>query len=196
MPKKINMLYKRIGKLTVIECLGKKTRKTNLNKTDIYWNCLCDCGKTKEVPTSHLTKGNTKSCGCLIIENALKTVKFAHKVNKLPDGEAAFNEIYSVYKRTAENRNLNFELTKDQCKQLFKANCNYCGIKPSNLNKYYKNEIFKYNGIDRLNNDIGYKIDNVVTCCHICNWMKKDLSKIHFLEHIDKIHYYGKGKDE
>jgi hypothetical protein len=29
------------------------------------WNCLCDCGKTKEVRGSSLKNGNTKSCGCL-----------------------------------------------------------------------------------------------------------------------------------
>lgn len=29
------------------------------------WRCLCDCGKTAFVPASALTKGQTRSCGCL-----------------------------------------------------------------------------------------------------------------------------------
>lgn len=29
------------------------------------WKCLCDCGQTSKVPTTHLTTGHTKSCGCM-----------------------------------------------------------------------------------------------------------------------------------
>lgn len=31
-----------------------------------YWKCLCDCGNITYVSTSHLIKGDTKGCGCLI----------------------------------------------------------------------------------------------------------------------------------
>jgi hypothetical protein len=30
-----------------------------------YWVCLCDCGRTKSIPMASLTRGNTRSCGCL-----------------------------------------------------------------------------------------------------------------------------------
>lgn len=29
------------------------------------WLCLCDCGKTSKVTTTHLKTGHTKSCGCM-----------------------------------------------------------------------------------------------------------------------------------
>jgi hypothetical protein len=29
-----------------------------------------------------------------------------------------------------------------------------------------------YNGVDRVNNDFGYSIDNCVSCCKVCNRMK------------------------
>lgn len=32
------------------------------------WHCRCQCGNEKDVPTSSLTCGNSKSCGCLQIE--------------------------------------------------------------------------------------------------------------------------------
>lgn len=35
-----------------------------------YWNCLCDCGKTKAIEGSHLGNGHTRSCGCLHREKA------------------------------------------------------------------------------------------------------------------------------
>lgn len=55
-----NLINQRFGKLTVIE----DTKKQNSHGSKIYL-CQCDCGKTIEVDTNHLTTGNTQSCGCL-----------------------------------------------------------------------------------------------------------------------------------
>ena len=30
-----------------------------------YWQCLCDCGTQRIVPSDHLKRGHTSSCGCL-----------------------------------------------------------------------------------------------------------------------------------
>jgi hypothetical protein len=30
-----------------------------------YWNCLCECGNTKEIKYTHLSRGKIQSCGCL-----------------------------------------------------------------------------------------------------------------------------------
>lgn len=46
---------KRYGKLTAIRQLT--------DSGDIVWECLCDCGKTKNILSSWLSSG-TKSCGC------------------------------------------------------------------------------------------------------------------------------------
>lgn len=35
-----------------------------------YWECLCDCGKTHIVCGTSLTRGSTRSCGCLHDEKA------------------------------------------------------------------------------------------------------------------------------
>ena len=34
----------------------------------VVWLCRCSCGNEKEVPTSQLIQGHTKSCGCLAAE--------------------------------------------------------------------------------------------------------------------------------
>ena len=47
---------------------------------------------------------------------------------------------------------------------------------------------FPTNGIDRMNNNIGYEISNVVPCCSVCNKMKSSLSKEEFLTQICKIY--------
>lgn len=55
---------KQFGRLTVVG----KARNRNKNG-DILWNCLCECGNKIRVRTASLNNGNTKSCGCLKINN-------------------------------------------------------------------------------------------------------------------------------
>lgn len=56
--RKLKILGKVFGKLTVIEYLYLKNGKT-------YWTCKCSCGNTKETRGVYLTRGVTRSCGCL-----------------------------------------------------------------------------------------------------------------------------------
>ena len=50
-----NMRY---GRLTTVECLGKKGK-------EYIWLLKCDCGNTVILPVSSFCGGNTRSCGCL-----------------------------------------------------------------------------------------------------------------------------------
>lgn len=56
MPKIIDLTNMKFGKLTVV------SRTTS--KHPIMWECLCECGKSKEVYSAYLRYGETKSCGC------------------------------------------------------------------------------------------------------------------------------------
>lgn len=55
---------KRFGKLTVTSPSSVKT-----SSGQKMWNCLCDCGNKARVRSASLNNGNTKSCGCLKINN-------------------------------------------------------------------------------------------------------------------------------
>ena len=57
MPKALDITNQRFGKLVAISKAASKSGKT-------YWLCKCDCGNEKEIQTSHLIDGRTKSCGC------------------------------------------------------------------------------------------------------------------------------------
>lgn len=57
MPKALDLTGKRYGILTVDHKMPSHNGHT-------YWWCKCDCGNEKEVQTSNLTCGLTKSCGC------------------------------------------------------------------------------------------------------------------------------------
>lgn len=56
MGKLIDLTGQRFGKLTVLNKLPFRNKKT-------YWKCQCDCGKIKEVRGDHLRGGYIKSCG-------------------------------------------------------------------------------------------------------------------------------------
>lgn len=62
---------KKFGRLTVIKYAGKRNvpdRTKRNGAVNLYWLCQCDCGKSCIVTRAVLTKGSTKSCGCLNID--------------------------------------------------------------------------------------------------------------------------------
>ena len=62
----LSLYDQRFGKLVAIEPRG-----SNKNK-QILWLCLCDCGNEVIVEGRALKAGQTKSCGCLALEQAKK----------------------------------------------------------------------------------------------------------------------------
>lgn len=56
--------------------------------------------------------------------------------------------------------------------------CHYCGIAESDLPRVrMKSQIqrgVKVMGVDRVDSDLGYQLDNLVPCCFVCNQIKGD----------------------
>lgn len=91
-------------------------------------------------------------------------------------------------RRHAISAGREFNLTVDECYDLFSKNCHYCGASPSNVAKHPGNNgNFIYNGIDRMNNRLGYSIDNVVTCCKICNRAKNNMGYDEFILYLNNL---------
>ena len=86
---------------------------------------------------------------------------------------------FSSYKYGANKRNLEFELSSEQFKNITNHSCYYCGSIESI-------------GIDRVDNNIGYLLENVVPCCKFCNLAKHKLSTDEFISHVKKIHNHLK----
>ena len=165
----------KFNRLTVISVISKPVGITNIQKVR-FLECLCECGNTTIVKKHDVLSSKTKSCGCFQKEWAL-----------LEDDEAPFREVINRYKQTARIKNLEFNLSKEIFRELFKSNCYYCGGKPSNVKTSWTGVIFTYNGIDRIDSSKGYIEYNVVSCCKICNYAKRDMSQAEFLEWIDRI---------
>lgn len=63
MPKKLNIIGEKYSRLTV---LRKGTDYVSPNgRKETKYVCQCECGTVKEIRTSALRSGYTKSCGCL-----------------------------------------------------------------------------------------------------------------------------------
>ena len=59
---------------------------------------------------------------------------------------------------------------------------------------YYCGSIIETVGVDRVDNNKGYTLDNVVPCCSKCNYMKNSNTEKEFLEHVEKIHDFNFSK--
>lgn len=121
-----------------------------------------------------MRNGNTKSCGCLSQEVKLS--------RQLPNNRGVINHIILQYKRHAKDRELSWELSYEQVEKLINAPCYYCGTERSN-HKVTKNckEGYDHNGIDRIDSSKGYTPNNVVSCCKICNYAKRDMDQKDFI---------------
>lgn len=174
----------KFGYLTIISYSDRilKNGKKSLSE----WKCECECGNITHQRTTRLKKIQNISCGCknkIIIAN--RFIK--------PNNQAAINVIYKNYRTGANRRNYDFLLTKDEFKTLIEDKCYYCGIEHSMIcdtrRKIYSND-YMYNGIDRIDNNIGYIITNCVTCCKICNNAKNTLTKSEFINWISRVYNY------
>lgn len=61
--RRLDLTGNRYGKLTVLS--RAESKLGTCGKKFTMWLCQCDCGRTKEIMTSSLVKGSTRSCGCL-----------------------------------------------------------------------------------------------------------------------------------
>lgn len=102
---------------------------------------------------------------------------------------------YCYYRNGAISRNLDWQLSEEDFKNLTLQNCHYCGCEPCRMQKVWsdrrKEERLPLNGIDRVDPTKGYTKDNCVTCCKMCNQMKLDYDLNTFLNKIKDIYKYS-----
>lgn len=195
-------LGEKFGKLLVIESDGCYVYPCGKRK-DPKFKCLCDCGNVVNVRRANLRSGNTMSCGCLLAEHASSMGKHYGRINASPRMVDTVEQFWSayikVYEKGARGRKHEWSLSRDAVINVASSNCHYCGAIPKpNLmtkNQYYAaakkhnsaiNEVYanskvvNTNGLDRVNNNLGYTFDNVVPCCKICNFAKSTMNKDEF----------------
>lgn len=142
------------------------------------FRCRCHCGRIWVTCMGSLTSGLTTSCRC--------THQPCHT------GSRGGNRVLSVYRHRAKREKHEWSLGDAEFLTIVVKPCAYCGVEPQNISRDYRGRAtdFKYSGIDRVDNSLGYTSENSVPCCIICNKAKRDLSKEDFLKWITRAGYY------
>lgn len=179
-----NLTGRRFGRLVVLELLSKNLIRDRTGGR--RYLCQCDCGIKKDVSRQCLLKGQVTSCGCY--RRDMIREKYS-----LPPGIALRNVTYRNYIRTSKKRGYEWNLTLEQFSEITSKNCLYCNRPPSQetTGSHY-NGVYVYNGIDRINNSLGYIIENAVPCCWICNKAKGSLTFDEFLLWIKQVYEFNK----
>jgi hypothetical protein len=192
--KQLDLIGMRYNMLMVVKKLPSKVcgDKSKYYKKRM-WLCKCDCGNMTEANTGSLTCDKKKSCGCLTsTKSAENSIKSRYKIVKQ---DAGYRSIYSSYKLNAKSRKFDFNIDFDYAVSIMKSDCHYCGIEPSNtyMKSYYN---ATYNGIDRVDNTKGYEMDNIVSCCKMCNIAKNNNTEEYFLQWVKRLSEYQRLKHE
>jgi hypothetical protein len=113
-------------------------------------------------------------------EERQKRLAFHRKYNKENSDKAKAyrdNDEYRFkqYVSSANRRKLEISLTLDEFVGIINQKCIYCGDE-------------KARGIDRVDNKVGYTIENSVPCCEMCNKMKWRWTEEQFKGQVEKIY--------
>lgn len=148
------------------------------------WVARCDCGTVKEVIAKEVERGTTKTCGKCQYHQGLLVARRGQTRGgtSIP---AAQRFLYGRYVYSAHKRGHEWGLEPTQFLNLTTQDCAYCGDAPG---KKVRNSQLEYNGIDRIDNEKGYTLDNSVPCCSACNKMKGSYSAPEFIEKVIKIY--------
>jgi hypothetical protein len=87
---------------------------------------------------------------------------------------------YQIYSKNSNKKNTEFSLTFDDFQAITNNKCFYCD----------ESNPRGFQGIDRIDQTVGYIRENCVPCCKMCNYMKGSLHKNVFLERVEHILTY------
>lgn len=198
---------KQIRGITILKFLDKKINgeESSLPK----FECSCACGNIFRYEANKLlnkkVQNKNVSCGCSRSKSRVEDRKY---------DTLTHHRFYKKYKSSAERRGLVFSLSEKQFVSIVEKPCNYC-LRVTYKNAYkniddcimfksskknspkekisatHWEDVDKYtvkcSGIDRVNNDIGYTLENSVPCCTRCNVLKYTSNEDDFYSHITRV---------
>jgi hypothetical protein len=202
--KLIDLIGRRFGRLVVSHIIPnpKKTTKSGKIRTGAWWECLCDCGVTKSFSAHNLLSGNSTSCGCLHKEALSERSKllmteppwvadmkvYRRKVISRANNPKSKLGSNQFSKEGGKSKEIAWNLTLEDYVSLVTGDCFYCGARPSQIPKGRVMERLGLlrNGIDRVDNTLGYEVGNCVSCCVVCNRDKRNSTQMEFVLHTEK----------
>lgn len=170
------------GQLTLIRI---EENRDSCNRVRRQFIVRCSCGSSEWPVTEYnFLKKRVVRCRSCLESRKRRTLE-----------ERGLGRVWDSYREGARTRGLEFALDKTQVSGIIGRECTYCARPPSNkrlVQTMDGPEYFTYNGIDRIDSNRGYHIDNCVPCCGVCNKMKSSMTTDEFLTHIMLIaKHYG-----
>lgn len=169
---------KKYGKLTVIRQVESYKTIGSRGKQSFHkrFELLCDCGKVR-IAGHRILKLEEPCCKKCSFEKRPQSLKVTD----------LYIRPYKMLYSNAKARKIECDLNFDYFKNLIIKECYYCGELPKEK-KWSNSQIFIANGIDRINNKLGYLEDNCVSCCSFCNFAKNEFTQEVFFNKIEKIY--------
>lgn len=135
--------------------------------------CRLLCGHVVPLRWTDAKKGTQKACGECTSGGFYSSE------------ETVSRTYFKSYKSGALIRDIPFDLTEEQFFAKTKRPCAYCGDEPSRAmfshQKAKRGSKILRNGLDRVNNELGYTDTNTVPCCWLCNHMKGTMTSVEFI---------------
>jgi len=119
----------------------------------------------------------TKTCQTCRTQNKVQNRK-RDKDHRNELARKNINRAFYSYQKDAKRRNISFYLTKDEFVDIVQHPCAYCGIIEEEKN---------FNGVDRVDSKKQYIVDNCVSACTLCNYLKHVMPVDLFFQRIEHI---------
>jgi hypothetical protein len=176
-------------------CLEKDRIKDskNRNKVKEYNKIIKEntkycttCCKEYDISEFIGNKPNLETKTCYSCRNQNKEQdKHRDKVKRNLLAKININQSFFSYVKEAKRRSIEFHLSKEIFCDIVKKTCHYCGE---------MNNEKKFNGIDRIDSNKDYILENCVSCCSLCNYLKNKFSIDIFIKRIHHILSFIKEK--
>lgn len=175
----------KINGFTIIK---EKLKINKNNQYRIYYDCLCDCGRVFE-----LYRGDIKRQKACHVCKGINISKAKFK---------GFNEIsgdlFTTIKKSAEIRNLTFDLSIEFLWELFinqQRKCNLTGVDISfAISRQKKDRNTRTASLDRIDSSLGYTKNNVQWIHKEVNYLKMNKKEQDLLYWCKLIYIYNKDK--
>jgi hypothetical protein len=179
MPAKLNLIGQKFGNLTV-----RSLSKANDDRLVRFWNCVCDCGNKTRVRTASLRNGNTKSCGCLKVNNLCGENNYqARRIIAACGSYVSTNDdwypraVQVVGRARKENIPFGFESVSHFVLYLKSISPTHCPVFKKKLSTG-KNAAHDFSpSIDKINPSKGYVPGNIQVISMLANKMKQNATR-------------------
>jgi len=170
----VDLTGKKFGKLTVVGL--RPGRKFN----SFIWNCICDCGNIKDLPTGKLTNKKTRTCGCAARrrQSASPTWKGVGEISSVR---------WKLITYRAWRVGRECTITHEEAWELFLKQNRRCAFSDVELNFGTHNKNHGDASLDRNDSSKGYVEGNVQWVHRDVNFMKQAMTDEALIEWCKKI---------